>query len=354
MSYSLCRGARALAALALVAFGTPILGSSIRDAAADPATLPKRGRAADGRAFRIDRDGMQITDYIAELEVTVDDLKRQVVALEDELDEKRARLERVNAGQPPAPALKETHLLGSVSATETAKTQECERSVTELRSRLAEAERRASTAAARTREAEPHEAEIAAFKRQLDEKSLRIAELERSLESVQGELRATTTRLAHATESLNEQTTLAEARAATLKSVEPPAGGPAQSEVSARASLAVERAEHPPEAPAATSSSQPSAPSIGDKASVKESLQRIQSLIIQRKDLSDAVSKKGRTISISLKPLVTRSGSSLDSLRTEASNLNGSTDVAALKDGIEQIEKILQEDIATLRRLKSL
>lgn len=41
------------------------------------------GRLPDGRAYRTDREGNQVVDYIAELEATVDALTKQVIAFED-------------------------------------------------------------------------------------------------------------------------------------------------------------------------------------------------------------------------------------------------------------------------------
>lgn len=45
----------------------------------------ERGRLPDGRAYRLNDDGHQVVDYIAELETTVDALTQQVIALEDQL-----------------------------------------------------------------------------------------------------------------------------------------------------------------------------------------------------------------------------------------------------------------------------
>ncbi len=48
------------------------------------------GRMADGRAFRTDSQGVVMVDYIAELELETDSLRRQVQGLESELEEFRA------------------------------------------------------------------------------------------------------------------------------------------------------------------------------------------------------------------------------------------------------------------------
>lgn len=64
---------------------------SVSPLLAEPAS---RGRLPDGRAYRSSDDGLRLSDYIAELEVTNDDLRRQVEALSSELDEKTKRLEK--------------------------------------------------------------------------------------------------------------------------------------------------------------------------------------------------------------------------------------------------------------------
>ena len=57
------------------------------------------GRAKDGRAFRKGADGFKIKDHIAELEVKIDGLQRQVYALEDELRDKDATISRLTGGK---------------------------------------------------------------------------------------------------------------------------------------------------------------------------------------------------------------------------------------------------------------
>jgi len=58
-----------------------------------------RGRLPDGRAFRTDGQGAQLVDYIAELELSVEELNRRVGGLEDEVKEKQAAIERLQKGE---------------------------------------------------------------------------------------------------------------------------------------------------------------------------------------------------------------------------------------------------------------
>jgi chromosome segregation ATPase len=54
------------------------------------------GRLSDGRAYRVDQEGNEIVDYIAELELSKDALQRQIYGLEGELKEKNRLLESRN------------------------------------------------------------------------------------------------------------------------------------------------------------------------------------------------------------------------------------------------------------------
>lgn len=69
-----------------------------------------RGRLADGRAFRTDAQGNQLVDYIAELELSVEQLKRRVNGLEFELSEKQTALDRVAAGKGESKVVAERDL----------------------------------------------------------------------------------------------------------------------------------------------------------------------------------------------------------------------------------------------------
>src|SRR5690606_5305661 len=84
------------------------------------------GRTADGRAYRIDAQGLRLVDQMAELEVTVDELRRQVIALENELETKNRKIERLSTERPGSadtPEVKETNLLPS--AKQTAAASDC-------------------------------------------------------------------------------------------------------------------------------------------------------------------------------------------------------------------------------------
>lgn len=80
----------------------------------------ERGRLPDGRAFRTDAQGNQLVDYIAELEVNIEQLNRRVIGLEDEAAEKQRRLERYQSLYGAVDGVVERDLVGAgqVSALE--------------------------------------------------------------------------------------------------------------------------------------------------------------------------------------------------------------------------------------------
>lgn len=78
---------------------------------------PARGRLPDGRAFRTTDDGTQLVDYIAELEVNVESLNRQVQGLEDQIRDQQQVIDRLQSGKSANAHLTERNLnQGGVAA----------------------------------------------------------------------------------------------------------------------------------------------------------------------------------------------------------------------------------------------
>ncbi len=100
---------------------------------------PKSGRLADGRAYRTDPSGTQLVDYIAELELSVESLKRRVNGLEDEVSEKQKVIERVNKGEQARGELEERDLTvntGAASAKQSPKDLELNKIRTQSQSEI--------------------------------------------------------------------------------------------------------------------------------------------------------------------------------------------------------------------------
>jgi hypothetical protein len=70
-----------------------------------------RGRLPDGRAFRTDAQGNQLVDYIAELELSVEQLNRRVHGLEFEVEERQREIDRLSRSGGSAAGVAERDLL---------------------------------------------------------------------------------------------------------------------------------------------------------------------------------------------------------------------------------------------------
>ncbi|MCO6429308.1 MAG: hypothetical protein J5J00_00480 [Deltaproteobacteria bacterium] len=140
-----------------------------------------RGRLPDGRAYRTDEDGVQLVDYVAELELTIESLQRQVQGLESEARERQAVMASLQkSGQ--APRLSEKDIPsksaeGSSSAAALAAKQECERRVTACEGRLDD-------------QKTDYDVKLASMQKTLGEAQSEISSLKSILEKKQQEIEA--------------------------------------------------------------------------------------------------------------------------------------------------------------------
>ncbi|HQH28416.1 MAG TPA: hypothetical protein PLP17_13545, partial [Oligoflexia bacterium] len=87
------------------------------------------------------------------------------------------------------------------------------------------------------------------------------------------------------------------------------------------------------------------------KKELQTSLAKLQQTIMQRKDLMDQVNRKNTGVKIQIQPLATGTGISLDQLRQQVSSLSSASDVGAIRGGIGEIQRKLNDDIGVLQRL---
>ncbi|MFN8390554.1 MAG: hypothetical protein U0136_09715 [Bdellovibrionota bacterium] len=376
MSHSSSRFPHALTNLLLA-------GVSLHFCAAGAAAQPsaQHGRSPDGRAYRIE-NGMKLTDYIAELEVANDDLRRQLDAAEQELADKDATLKR---GGKPVPKIEEHNLIAqpveaprpalppAVQPPDAAAIA-CNNTVQNLNSKIATLEdqlRKAQPAPvavaakcdynspenpflARVKSLEASLTQRASDNEVLQTEHNRRLATEQELTKIKSDLDAR----ADQAKALEQKADEAAARAAALEKQ--------LQEAKAEQAQKVEKAAEPVRAalaqpasrnPEADAQEQPTrAPVDGGalaaaKNEFREDLQQIQSLIIERKNLLDSVKSKGKGISISIQPLVTKSGTSLDNLRLQVQKLDGSSDVGGIRSGLQQVTALLNDDVQTLKRL---
>lgn len=308
------------AVLTTAGFGTSVLAETPEGA--------RIGRFTDGQAYRIDAGGFQIVDQMAEMEVTIAELKGQVAELERALNSKspgqRASLPNVAAAPvkicPPAAKCdcvsQDSTIQAQLTALETERLKQSER----LLAKQADEE---SERAQLATELENKDVKIAKLEKALESKSEQIVQLASDRDSLKNSLGSTQDQVA-----LLKQQTLQEARQERGRLLE---------ETPRAKKLEIQPAS------AATSGTAPV-----DASELRERLASIQKLIGRRKDLADSIRSSGRGVGIQMQPLVASDGNSLDRLRVAAQS--GSPVV--LK-GIREIESILNDDVTLLSRLRN-
>ncbi len=303
------------------------------------------GRLRDGRAYRIDNAGVHIIDELAELEVTADDLRRQVVALQDEV-------EKLRGGCPSKGLITEKDL---APAKESAPVVTCPSSKpcpTVVCPQVACPETHCPVTA-------------------LPEKSAYCGELTGALVGRANDLEQQLDREKQAAESrCSERVSAAETRCGrTVSGFDAAMGERAgvedrlrgqivqlekelelsRSEIKKLQAQAGETKETKEAVVAAISSgAEVERKALGGGA--RQKLQQIQQLIMERKSLVEAA--RGRkAVSVSARPLVTKSGTALDTVRSRAMALMTPAEHEQFTNDLSEIEAILREDIQLLKRI---
>jgi chromosome segregation ATPase len=364
---------------------------------------PTRGRLPDGRAYRIDEGGYKLIDQLAEMEVTNDDLQRQVRALENEVDAQRSQLQRLTGGDASklkgkisetnivtagkgSPAL--AHTVREISA-DSASTAAMESQLSSLRQQLSVAQEELSRtklaleqsniARANADNAALTQQQLQAQARNLDlelrnkevEKSAlsdSLANLNKNAEQLRAELVAKNSELAAKNSELEQKNNALLAakqeiamREEKLKTSEQQIAA-LNSQLTARASLAVAKTTQAAPTPvksaqiekSKSSDSMPDSNLARYRSEFSSKLAAIQSLIGERKNLYDRVKSGRNGLSVSLSPLVSKSGASLDNLRLKVKQLSDYSDADYIKIGLMDIEKILSDDISLIKRISKL
>lgn len=332
--------------------------------AARAETPPKVGRLPDGRAYRVDENGYRLTDHIAELEMTVTDLQNQVQALEFELEQRTRSLEA--AGKPikgstlPLPARTPIAAQTSLPAPkcEPASLQNCDTIASSLKARIHQLEndlvKRPETC---LHETTPLHEQISALQnalmsspskeqlaRELSSKQALANDLEKQSTRV-SELNGDVSSLAAENDSLKNQLSALEeelerrSEAETRLSSRPPAANEA-----ARARL---------QAPAAPVIESDPEELASIRSTIGSELTAIQSLIVKRKDMYDALRSKEKSISFQLQPLVSSRGTSLDALRAKRTNIVSVEDGRRAASELKEIIAVLNGDISLIERIRS-
>jgi len=363
------------------------------------------GRTKDGRAYRIDEQGLKLVDQIAELEVSVQELRGEVSALENELIDRDKLISDLRKGRDIPPQVTRQPV-----ASPTAVCPACpEQSVRKDTSAQQAAQQiKAENAALSTRNANL-ENSVASLKAQLAEENKRFALLQKETSSVQGEqegnvntLRTQVTQqqgllsakeqtVSSLQEELAQQKAIAASEQQKLSAFEKELvavklqleeaqkltkqASIREQEFRADAANSARIAKRNERAALASRNEDVAVRQVnaaaqvekdettvefnpelikGQKQKFNSQLATIQKLILDRKTLADGAKSKSKGISVSLRPLVSKAGFSLDNLRSKVSKLNAESDVSQIQAGLNDVEAILKDDIGVLKRLQKI
>jgi len=315
---------------------------------------PERGRLDDGRAYRVDDNGYRLVDQLAELEVANDDLKRQLIALENELNSLRGGKSKTkssvretnllpsigpDAPAPLPPAKTGNKSIGNIGKLDGSGPPNCNQLVSSLYIRVSELERELKQVKS-DREALAQRQEVSNLSKIKEEETqLRLKELEAQNGTLQEELGETKRQVAGLRQQLVESE---EQVAKVAESKEPRIA----EDTDSRAALSNKVEEDEPDAAELSSI-------LTAKNQLRKELQIIQSKIMKRKTLLDSVKKRRRGVSVSAQVLRTRGGVSLDTIRGKVAKLRSLDEVFTLRSGIGEISNKLDEDITVLARLRN-
>lgn len=299
-------------------------------------------RDKEGRAYRVDGNGFQITDHVAELEVTVDELRRQVQILEDQLKAKEQQCGRSPKPVLPSTPIKElditTHPVSSDRVSD--ETVDCSRDVrnaqvisalktqnSQLVDKIANLESIIKSKQSNNAQAESL---IKELQEQRDDIQAESEKLQVELQKVRQELQ----NQAHENSVLQVQ----------LK--EKIINSSQGRDELYRAKFNDSALDEEPEIEVASLAE--------SKHKINTHIKTIQSLINQRKDLVDSLRSSSLGVSVSISPLRAQSGLSLDIMRAKAPKLSDANEAAEIALGLSQVQKVLQDDIAVMKRLSKM
>lgn len=340
------------------------------------AEQPNAGRLADGRAYRVDEQGMRLSDYIAEIEVTNEELRRQVVALEDEIAEANRKLIGRNEKPVNIPACPQvscpeqecpTQQINNINSMELdklkrenqAQKDKINQLAFELQRNQTDKENLYQDLINKNKDADDNTESILKNNLTLNQK---VNSLEQHIQQLLSSIEDKTEEISHLSRenkslaSKSEDKTSAQNNKLSQlekkiqeKDYEIAALKSSINSQSQRAALNYSETAKKNNALAETTSDQKTIASY--KSELRGQLQKIQNLILQRKNSLDKLKSQNSGVIISIQPLMTKNGISLDKLRLAVDNLQSEDEVSDIKSNLTEISEILSEDIDVIDRL---
>lgn len=335
----------------------------------------KFGQTNDGRAYRVNKDGYKIFDQLAELEVENDSLRRQVAGLEMALEKARTL---------PSQTIEETSIVKSSGVTNPGSKNvnikqcaavDCSEQILPLKKRISILElekrqfkfKRSKLNESQGAALKAMRAKLASLNAQLKDRELEFKNLNRKVEAIKGreqdnllkelqvarkdsqQLETQNAELEKRLASLSEEVKSLKAKDLEVSKLK------ARLESKRRSRLAY-NTNNETRRNISADSSRVNVNSQLRKAvysELRRKLVKIDHLLSERKQLGDSLRSQRKGIAISLRPLLTKRGVSLDSLRRGVKRKEFLNHAAALKAGLAEIKKILEDDIKVIRRMRS-
>lgn len=319
------------------------------------------GRLPDGRAYRTDAEGNQLVDYLAELELSVENLNRQVRGLEDEVKTKQATIERLEQAKPVPATVSERDLIGKESSgkrdTRAGAATAIAGSPTSVTcpvcqppTELCGAQNRIISQLNATLEETKTDLQV---EKQLNEKRTaalqhQLASLQSDLEISRGETQSLRASLSQnseqmnaAQEALNDSREAAEQARAELARVERER---AQAAAQTRASLSLS------EAPASLSASRMRAVEI-IRGKLQTQFNQVRGLLGTRDELYKRYSKQKHVVAFKPARASSSRGMALADVTKALRQAGSVSELSLLSHDLSEIEGKLQEDIGLMKRM---
>ncbi len=382
----LCSSILVISSLALAEDGRGLPSAKIEGAVNAKTSAPaKSGRLADGRAYRVDSDGFQIVDHIAELEATVDSLNRQVNSLENQIEDHEVSvgsefdIDEEDLGQSFATSKDPQPRNVITPAAHPKAPRDCSLEISSMRRKIAILEkglvrsrRVALKGLAQNNEVEELRDQVARLQKALmsapseDRVSREISSLESGISKREQLLNAQRQRVQQLQSTLQQRADSAEEKleeVADLLAKKDSTERSLRSEVerlSSEVASLKSSAKHTRVAAGKVSRgslrrSSISKPDGFDQRSVraassefKRKLFKVEALVLER-DRVFRIAKSGGPINVSKSKLETQTGDSLSDIRSDVLGLNSGSNITAIRSGIAQLERVLLRDIDRAR-----
>ena len=348
----------------------------------------QRGRTTDGRAYRIDKEGMKLVDQIAELEVTIDDLNRRIIGLENEIDEKDRKLKRVSEGKAVDSEISERDLFNTgpkAILPAIGSDQNCGPLLTPLQARISQLEKDLSDHKA-INEALNNQIAILTsqqkslaqkndfFNGRVDlEKNAAREQLLRQSQDYETELKNQqqdvlklkagiqnqVSEISRLQDNIKEQDIQKQELNQKIESLN-------NKIASLESSISVYEKAFASQTKIATLNESSRSASktqykdslyshgSGIQRELNEKINNIQKLISDRKSLYDRLKESRSNVLVSMQPLKTSHGETLDEVRKQITSISSEEEGTLVLEKLSDIEQVLNDDLKVLKRLSKI